>query len=99
MLRLYQAHAGGEAVITATTVTVYHSSEKGRRYLSRRAAISAEVRHIIYRLYPVEQAEFDGVGMTYPGYDIAQDDPDRYSKLHRRIKRLVERSMEKRDVK
>jgi len=82
-------------VITATTVTVYHSSEKGRRYLSRRAAISAEVRHIIYRLYPVEQAEFDSIGMTYPGYDIAQDDPIRYSKLYRRIKRIVERHAER----
>ena len=78
-------------MITATTTTVWYSSEKGRRYLTRRAAINAEVRQIIYRRYPVEHAEYDNIGMTHPGYDIARDDPARYSKLYRRIKRIVER--------
>lgn len=63
-----------------------------------RAAIEAETREIIYRLYPPERPEFDNVGMTYPGYDIKHDDPERYAKLFRRIKRLVERSMEVRDA-
>lgn len=85
-------------MITSTTTTVWHSSVKGRRYLSRRAAVEAEVRTIIYRLYPPENPEFDNVGMTYPGYDIKHDDPDRYEKLHRRIKRIVERSAEARDA-
>lgn len=85
-------------MITSTTATVWHSSVKGRRYLSRRGAVEAEVRAIIYKLYPPENPEFDNIGMTYPGYDIRQDEPERYAKLYRRIKRLVERSMEKRDA-
>lgn len=80
-------------MITSTTTTVWHSSAKGRRYLTRRAAVEAEVRTIIYKLYPPEKPEFDNIGMTYPGYDIKNDDPDRYAKLFRRIKRLVERSI------
>ncbi len=80
-------------MITSTTTTVWHSSAKGRRYLTRRAAVEAEVRTIIYKLYPPEKPEFDNIGMTYPGYDIKYDDPDRYTKLFRRIKRLVERSI------
>lgn len=85
-------------MITSTTATVWHSSIKGRRYLSRRAAIDAETRAIIYRLYPPEKPEFDNVGMTYPGYDIKHDDHERYEKLHRRIKRLIERSAEARNA-
>ncbi len=80
-------------MITSTTTTVWHSSAKGRRYFTRRAAVEAEVRTIIYKLYPPEKPEFDNIGMTYPGYDIKHDDPDRYAKLFRRIKRLVERSI------
>ena len=80
-------------MITSTTTTVWHSSAKGRRYLTRRAAVEAEVRAIIYKLYPPEKPEFDNIGMTYSGYDIKYDDPDRYTKLFRRIKRLVERSI------
>lgn len=85
-------------MITSTTTTVWHSSAKGRRYLSRRAAINAEVRQIIYRLCPYEKPESENGMLTYPGYDIMVDDPARYAKLYRRIKRLVERSMEKHDA-
>lgn len=85
-------------MITSTTTTVWHSSVKGRRYFSRRAAVEAEVRSIIYKLFPTERADYDNGIQVYPGYDIKYDEPERYAKLHRRIKRLVERSMEKRDA-
>ncbi|HHZ4937252.1 TPA: hypothetical protein ACWH67_003384 [Salmonella enterica] len=80
-------------MITSTTTTVWHSSVKRRRYLSRKAAINAEVRSIIYKLYPAELSEHENGMMTYPGYDIQYDDPVRYAKLYRRIKRLVERNI------
>ncbi|MEB6632758.1 hypothetical protein [Kluyvera cryocrescens] len=80
-------------MITSTTATVWHSSIKGRRYFSRRAAINAEVISIIYKLYPAERSEHENGMMTYPGYDIQYDEPERYAKLYRRIKRLVERNV------
>lgn len=83
-------------MITTTTATVWHSSAKGRRYFTRHAAIRAEVRSIIYKLYPSESLESDEYGRTtYPGYDIQYDEPERYAKLYRRIKRLVEQKMNK----
>lgn len=86
-------------MITKTTATVWHSSAKGRRYFSRSAAIRAEARSIIYKLYPSEGRESDEYGRTtYPGYDIQYDEPERYAKLYRRIKRLVERKMKKDSV-
>lgn len=82
-------------MITVTTTKVWHSSEKGRRYFSRSAAINAEVRQIIYRLYPYEKPESESGMLTYPGYDIAIDDPERYAKLYRRIRKIVERRAER----
>lgn len=79
-------------MITSTTANVWRSSVKGRRYFSRSSAIKAEVRGIIYKLYPIERSESDEFGrITYPGYDIQYEEPERYAKLYRRIKRLVER--------
>ncbi|MDF6269990.1 hypothetical protein NLO40_08705 [Escherichia coli] len=77
-------------MITVTTTKVWHSSEKGRRYFSRSAAINAEVRHIIYKLYPYEKPESENGMLTYPGYDIAIDDSARYARLFRRIRKIVE---------
>lgn len=81
-------------MITSTTTTVWHSSAKGRRYFSRNAAINAEVRSLIYKLYPTERSDYENGMMTYRGYDIQYDEPERYAKLYRRIKRLVMRNME-----
>ena len=82
-------------MITASTVKVWRSSEKGRRYFSRRAAIHAEAKAIIFARYHREEAEHVEGRMTYPGWSIAYDEPERYAKMLRRLKRLIDRKTEK----
>ncbi|MFT8211548.1 MAG: hypothetical protein ACMZI0_15025 [Symbiopectobacterium sp.] len=57
---------------------VYLAPTKGRRYLSKRAAINAETIAIILKKYPPEKPESDEFGrLTYPGFDIRYDnEPD-----------------------
>lgn len=84
-------------MITATTAKVWHSSEKGRRYLSRSKAIEAEARIIINRKYPVEHEHYDYErgGLVSPGWSLETDDPKRYAKMLRRMKRLIDKNTER----
>lgn len=75
--------------VTAVCTTVYFSPTKGRRYLSLNAAINAETRAIIFAKYPYEKPESEGGYITYPGYDIRADEPERFDKMYRRLRRLV----------
>ncbi|WNJ77775.1 hypothetical protein RJE46_14155 [Cedecea neteri] len=81
------------SVITKSTATVYFSPAKGRRYLSKSAAIHAETKAIIFSRYPIERQESDSIGVTHPGYNIAYDEPERFAKLYRRLRRIVARSV------
>ncbi len=85
---------GDGLVVKQMTATVWFSPVKGRRYLSKSAAIRAETRAKIFDRYPIESAEYDSVGMTYPGWSIEVDEPERYSKMYRRLRRLVAKSIE-----
>lgn len=75
--------------IKIQTAKVYFSPTKNRRYLSRLAAIKAEAKAIIFARYPSERPEHIEGRMTYPGYSIAYDEPERYQKMLRRMCRIV----------
>lgn len=68
---------------------VYFSPSAGRRYLTKRAAIQAEARAIILAKYPKERADYEDGRMTYPGWSLKTDEPERYEKLLKRIARIL----------
>jgi hypothetical protein len=68
-------------MITQTMTTVWHAPTRGRRYFSKKAAVNAEAKAIIYKRYPIEQFEQD----TGNFFDFATDEPARYGKMHRRL--------------
>lgn len=70
--------------VTAELATVYRASTKGRRYLSKQAAIKAEARAIIMRKHPTERYEND---TGYPGFHWRG--LPRSHVLLRRVMRLV----------
>ncbi|HCD6065346.1 TPA: hypothetical protein NDT40_002795 [Klebsiella oxytoca] len=81
--------------IEIKTATVYYSTAKKRRYLSKRGAINAEARSIIYARYPYEKPDYENGMLTYPGYCIEADEPERYQKMHRRLSKIIERNITK----
>jgi hypothetical protein len=84
---------GDSFVVKQMTATVWFSPVKGRRYLSKSAAIRAETRAKIFARYPSESPDYDNGHMTYPGWSIEVDEPERYSKMYRRLRRLVAKSI------
>jgi len=64
---------------------VYYAPTKGRRYLTKRAAVLAEAKAIILNKYPV--IEYDTETGEY--YNIEYDEPERYSKMHRRLSKQL----------
>lgn len=67
---------------------VYYAPTAKRRYLTRRAAVSAEARAIIKDKYPNEDTEHDDSGRcTYPGW--CWRELNRSEVLHRRLCRLI----------
>ncbi len=79
-------------MIEKVTTTVYRSSVKGRRYFSLYAAINAETKAIIFNKHPIEKPEYINGFLTYPGYCVEDDEPERYKKMFRRLRRIVAKS-------
>lgn len=80
-------------VIQAQMAKVYYAPTKKRRYFSKSAAICAETKAKIFARHPPESADYDNGHMTYPGWNIELDEPERYSKMYRRLRRLVAKSV------
>ena len=76
-------------MISQQTSTVWYAPTRGRRYLSKKAAINAEAKAIIYAKYPPEPYEHD----TGHSYNIDIDEPERYLKMHRRISLKLKNTM------
>ena len=72
-------------MIKKMNAVVYFAPTRGRRFLSKSAAISAEARAIIYKKYPIEPFEPD----TGHRYDIKFDEPSRYQVMHRRLSKIL----------
>ncbi|EJG0809360.1 hypothetical protein [Cronobacter sakazakii] len=72
---------------------VYFAPTRGRCYLTLRGAINAEARAIIFSRYPSTGSVFsDGMLIEDP-WSITTDDPERYQKMYRRLKRLIAKSV------
>lgn len=76
-------------MIKQQITTVWHAPTRGRRYFSKRAAINAEAKAIIYAKYPPEPYESD----TGHGFNIDIDEPERYEIMHRRMCLKLEKSI------
>ena len=75
-------------MIEVLTRTVYRSTTKGRSYLTKSAAITAEARALIVKKHPSEQADYDNIGRcTYGGFHWSS--LPRSDVLFRRVRRLV----------
>lgn len=70
---------------------VWFSPARGRHFLTRRAAIRAEAHAKIFDRYPYERPDYENGFLTYPGYSIQHDEPERYQKLLRRMMRLIDK--------
>lgn len=71
--------------------TVYFSPTKRRRYLTARAAASAEASAKLENKYPSEAAEYENGRMYDPGYHWSQE--DRLVLVHKRYSRLLLRAL------
>lgn len=76
-------------MISASKATVYTAPTAGRRYFTKRAAINAEARAIIFNKHPIEKACYDSSCCGDPGYHIEHDEPKRFATMLRRMKRLI----------
>ena len=76
-------------MIEKQVATVWLSSTKGRRYLSKSSAINAEALAIILNRYPVEPFEDD----TGHFYDIRINEPVRFEKMYRRLKKIISKAV------
>jgi len=75
-------------VIEMETRTVYRSTTKGRRYLTKAAAITAEARAIIGAKHPSERPEYDRDGRCIDS-GFHWSSMERSDVLFRRVRRLV----------
>lgn len=76
--------------IEKQTATVWYAPTRGRRYLSRSGAIKGEAYALIIKKHPPEPPDYD---TGYPGYHIKYQDPDRFEKMHRRMCKLIRKSL------
>lgn len=76
-------------MIAKQETVVWFSPAKGRRYFTKAAAIHAEAKAKILERYPTERPESEQGRQTYPGWHFPSDDPERYGKMLRRLKRLI----------
>ncbi|MBH3213200.1 hypothetical protein [Serratia marcescens] len=81
-------------MIKEMTATVWFAPTKGRRYLSKSAAIHAETKAKIFSRYPSESPDYENGHLTYQGWNIEYDEPERYRKMYRRLSRLVAKAIE-----
>lgn len=70
---------------------VWFSPARGRHFLTRRAAIRAEAHAKIIERYPPERPDYENGFLTYPGYHIKHDEPERYNTMLRRLMRLIDK--------
>lgn len=82
-------------MVTVTTKKVWFSPARGRHFLTRRAAIRAEAHAKIFDRYPYERPDYDNGFLTFPGYSIQHDEPERYQKMLRRMMRIIDKSTER----
>jgi len=78
-------------VIEARAAKVWYSPANGRRYFTKSGAAKAEARAKIMAKHPIEKAVFDSHNGMYhePDYHIKYSEPERYTKMHRRMTRLI----------
>lgn len=76
-------------MIQVKTITAYFAPTKGKTYITKAGAIKAETHAIIMRKYPYEKACYDYGIQNDPGWHIQHDEPERYAKMFRRLRRLV----------
>ena len=74
---------------------VYYAPTRGRHFFSKRAAVSAEAKSLIYNYQPYEEADYDHTGrrLACTGWNIEHDEPERYKKLHGRLCRMLNRNI------
>ncbi|TBL50552.1 hypothetical protein EYY98_08920 [Obesumbacterium proteus] len=83
-------------MIISKTRKVWFSPERGRSFLTRRAAIRAEAKAKILKRYPTEKPEYDENGFCYyPGFHFPSDEAEKYQKMLRRLTRIVEKHADK----
>lgn len=81
--------------ISIRQVTAYFAPTKRKTYLTKNAAIRAETRAIIMNKYPPERGCSDyNCDCGDYGWHIEHDEPARYGKMFRRLRRLVMRSIQ-----
>jgi hypothetical protein len=81
-------------MIQAKTITAYFAPTKGKTYITKAGAIKAETHAIIMRRHPWEGADHDDEGRcTYRGWHIQYDEPERYDKMFRRLRRIVAKNV------
>lgn len=83
--------------ITKKQATVYYAPTKGRRYLSKTAAIRAEARAIIRKHVPDERPcrctpELCGM-CGDPGWSLEQDQPERHARYMRMLTKALRVTM------
>ena len=83
------------SIVSMQMKKVWFSPARGRHFLTRRAAIRAEAHAKIIDRYPYERPDYDNGFLTFPGYSIQHDDPDRYAKMLRRLMRIIDKNTEK----
>lgn len=76
------------AAIKFDRALVFLAPTRGRRYLTRNGAATAESRAMMAAKYPSEDADFDGEGrMIYPGYHWSSD--PRLVRVQARLARIL----------
>ena len=74
---------------------VWYAPTKRRRYFSKSAAVNAEALAQIMNRHPIEQAAYTyEVALIDPGFDWTREEPERYEKMLRRLKRIISKHVE-----
>lgn len=83
------------AKVSCQTAKVWYSPTKRRRYFSKSAAVHAEALAIIMKRHPIERAAYtaDG-GLIDPGFDWRWEEPERFQKMLRRLKQIIEKNID-----
>ncbi|MFW4418144.1 hypothetical protein ACOAQU_00840 [Pseudomonas aeruginosa] len=69
--------------------TVFFAPTARRRFLTRRAAINAEVRAIINKHFPIERGCSCGCGD--PGWRLEEANPERFARYYRLLTAVLKK--------
>ena len=72
-------------MIEQQQATAYYSPSAGRRFFTKKGALDAETAARIYKKHPKTPFDPD----TGEGYSIKFDEPERYAKMFRRLRRII----------